>query len=173
MARVVSNDGPRLEVGVGQADRELQQYIHGSSSDEENLRRCVAAVSRDRRPGSGSHPLSRLVRQRWLRSVLLDNPSLIGVSDLDPVVPLRPSATVLRVEPAAAFSPTGRAVVVTSVGVDPDLLPEAVDYRHRVDPTAKLILVLPSRDKELATSRLVGMVANVEVVAIDEPWSAK
>lgn len=175
IARVVTSpeDGTvGLEVGVGQADRELQQYIHGGSSDDENLRRCVAAVSRDRRPGSGSHPLSRLVRQRWLRSVLFDDPGLLGLDDLDPLVPLRPSATVLRVDPAGAYSPSQNVVVVTSVGVDPDLLPEAVDYRQRVNPEAKLMIVLPPRDKDLATSRLIDLVPNVQVVSIDEPWAS-
>lgn len=172
IARVTANDESiELEVGVGQADRELQQYIHGGATDDDNLRRCVASVSRDRKVGSGTHPLTRVVRQRWLRSILLDNPNLVGLADLEPVVPLRPSATVLRIDPAAAYSPTDNVVVVTSVGVDPDLIPEAVDYRQRVDPTAKLLIVLPHRDKELATGRLIGLVRNAQVISIDEPWS--
>ncbi len=79
VARVVDDeDGPngtRLDVGVGQADRELQQYIHGHLDDDANLRRAIAAVVRHRNPGAAAHPLSRLARQRRLRSALMDEPA--------------------------------------------------------------------------------------------------
>ena len=110
VARVVEEDGPQLSVGVGQADRELQDYIHGHMDDDANLRRAIAAVVEHRRPGAAVHPLTRVARQRWLRSVLLDDPSLIGLDNLEPVVPLRPRTTVLGDEPSAAATPGTMAI---------------------------------------------------------------
>lgn len=166
--------GPRLLVGVGQADRELQGYIHGHLDDDANLRRAIAAVVRHRNPRSAAHPLSRLSRQRWLRSVLLDDPGLIGlVADLDPVAPLRPRRTLLSQEPVAARTRSGdgrSTVVVCSVGVDLDLLPEAADYRHREDPEADLVVVVPERDRQLAAGSLAGAVPRLRVVSVASPW---
>ncbi|MEM7276046.1 MAG: hypothetical protein AAF547_23430, partial [Actinomycetota bacterium] len=173
VARVVDADdgsGPRLDVGVGQADRELQGFIHGHLDDDTNLRRAIAAVVEHRRPGSAGHPLTRLGRQRWLRSILLDDPSRIGLDRLDPAVPLRPRTTLLGDEPAAAA--TDGAVVVCSVGVDLDLLPEAADYRARIDQTAELIVVVPDRDRGLATDALASVVPDLRVVAMAGPWEA-
>ncbi len=159
---------PRLAVGVGQADRELQQYLHRHLDDDANLRRAIAAVARHRHPGSAAHPLTRVARQRWLRSVLLDEPGQLDLPSLEPVVPLRPRDTVLGTEPVAA---AGEAtVVVCSVGVDLDLLPEAVDYRRRDDPDAELVVVVPERDRRLATSTLARFVPRLRVASIDPPW---
>lgn len=173
VARVVEGeDGPRIEVGVGEADRELNSYIHGNQTDDANLRRSVVAVARDRTQPGGHHPLGRLTRQRWLRSKLLDNPGLLGFGELSPITPLWPSETVLRTEPAAAYSADGDAVVVSSVGVDPDLVPEAVDLRHRDHPSSRLIIVTPKRDRALAVDRFASLVDNLTVASIDEPWLA-
>ncbi|MGB5759484.1 MAG: hypothetical protein WBM50_21400, partial [Acidimicrobiales bacterium] len=121
-----------------------------------------------RHPGSAAHPLTRVARQRWLRSVLLDEPWRLDLPPLEPVVPLRPRYTVLGREPVAA---AGEAtVVVCSVGIDLDLLPEAVDYRQRVDPGAELVVVVPARDRRLATSALAGLVPRLRVASIDPPW---
>lgn len=172
VARVVPAEGgepAHLSVGVGQADRELQQYIHGHLDDDANLRRAIGAVVKHRHPGSAAHPLTRVARQRWLRSVLLDDPAIIGLSALQPAVPLRPRETVLGDEPSAARGPG--TVVVCSVGVDLDLLPEAADYRHRDDPEASLIVVVPERDRRLATAALSNIVADLSVVSIDVPWN--
>ncbi|MEM9561616.1 MAG: hypothetical protein AAGA93_03295 [Actinomycetota bacterium] len=160
--------GPQLAVGVGQADRELQDYLHGHLDDDTNLRRAIAAVVRHRNPGSAAHPLSRLSRQRWLRSVLLDDPSLVGLDELEPVPPLRPPVTLLSQEPVAARG--SGAVVVCSVGVDLDLLPEAADYRHRDDPDAELIVVVPERDRRLVAGPLEAAVPRLDLRSIDAPW---
>ncbi len=160
--------GPRLAVGVGQADRELQSFIHGHLDDDANLRRAIGAVVRHRRPGSASHPLSRLSRQRWLRSVLIDEPGRLGLDALEPLAPLRPPRTLLSQEPVAARSSS--AVVVCSVGVDLDLLPEAADYRYREDPGAELIVVVPERDRQLVGGPLAELVPGLRLVSIAAPW---
>ena len=171
-----SNDGPTLAVGVGQADRELQDYIHGHLDDDANLRRAIAAVVQHRNPGSAVHPLTRVARQRWLRSVLLDDPSRLGLDRLEPLVPLRPRHTVLGDEPsAAAGAVNGGAepdvVVVCSVGVDLDLLPEAADYRDRDHPDAELIVVVPERDRQLSAGPLAALIPKLRLESIPEPWS--
>ncbi len=173
VARVLEDDsstGPRLSVGVGQADRELQHYLHGHLDDDTNLRRAIAAVARHRRPGSAAHPLTRLARQRWLRSVLLDHPGRLGLSSLEPLTPLRPRDTLLGHEPAAAAGPS--VVVVCSVGVDLDLVPEAADYRERTDPGADLVVVVPERDRRLAGAGATTAVPRLRITSIEVPWEA-
>lgn len=173
VARVVDDPdghGPRLSVGVGQADRELQGYIHGHLDDGANLRRAIGAVVHHRSPGSASHPLSRLSRQRWLRSALMDDPGLVGLDALDAVTPLRPPRTLLSQEPVAARGPG--AVVVCSVGVDLDLVPEAAEYRHREDPSADLIVVVPERDRVLVGGPMVDLVPGLRLLSIEAPWEA-
>lgn len=181
VARVIDDEetgGPRLSVGVGQADRELQSFIHGHLDDDANLRRAIAAVARHRRPGSAAHPLSRLARQRWLRSVLIDDPGLVGLSALEALAPLRSRETLLGQEPTAAVTRAAGsgdagdagAVVVCSVGVDLDLLPEAADYRQRDAPEAELVVVVPERDRRLVAGAVAGAVPRLRLVSIDAPW---
>lgn len=160
--------GPRLSVGVGQADRELQGFIHGHLDDDANLRRAIAAVVRHRNPASAAHPLGRLSRQRWLRSALLDDPGLVGLESLEPVPPLRPRETLLSQEPIAARGPG--TIVVCSVGVDLDLLPEAADYRHRDDPEAELVVVVPERDRLLVAGPLLDAFPRLRLASIASPW---
>ena len=175
VARVVDDEqepgGTRLDVGVGQADRELQQYIHGHLDDDANLRRAIAAVVRHRNPGAAAHPLSRLARQRWLRSVLMDEPTLVGCDELSPVIPLRPRHTLLGTEPTAAIG--DGVIVVCSVGVDLDLLPEAADYRSRENPEAELVVVVPDRDRPLIGSLITDVVPRLRIQSIELPWEPR
>ncbi len=171
VARVVEGEeGPRLDVGVGQADRELQQYVNGHLDDDTNLRRAIAAVATHRRADGGGHPLARMARERWLRSVLLDDPSPVGATELIAAVPLRPRATVLGGVPAVASGPG--IVVVCSVGVDLDLIPEAADHRAAIDADAEVVLVLPERDRRLAAGPVTDLLGRVRVVSIPEPWGS-
>lgn len=185
VARVVDDDtaaiptlegGYRLEVGVGLADRELHSFVHGRLDDDTNLRQVIGSVIEHRRVGAGSHPLTRIGRHRWLRSQLVSDPSPVGAVDLVPVPPLRPSATVLNEAPAAGVCAATSTVVVCQVGVDLDLIPEALDYRHRHGDDHRLVLVVPERDRALAARHLPAMIgeaeqARVEVVCPPLPWS--
>ncbi len=168
-ASAAAPDGPRLDVGVGLADRELQQFVNGHRDGTDNLRNAITAVARHRRPGAAVHPLSRVARQRWLRSIILDDPSIVGLDRLEPVVPLRPKRSVLATEPAVAAG--DGVVVVCSVGVDLDLAPEAADYRARFDAEADLVIVVPERDQVLADGGTTGLVPRCEVRSIDLPWN--
>jgi hypothetical protein len=178
VARIAEADGPgraaMLEVGVGQADRELSALVHTHEGVDDGLRRVVAAVMRYRSDhGDHHHPLARLARERWLRSILLDQPDLVEASHLAPMVPLRPRQGLIRNEPSAA---AGRlrsgqpVVVVTMVGVDIDLIPEAADYRERWDPAATVIMVVPERDLTLNT-RLLDRLSDARALTLPPPWA--
>jgi hypothetical protein len=78
----------------------------------------------------------------------------------------------MATQPAAAAGrlDSGQpVVVVATVGIDLDLVAEAADYRHRWDPSAQLLLVMPGRDLALNTALLDG-VDRARAVAIEGPW---
>ncbi len=172
IARVVDGfDGPVIDIGVGQADRELNQFVHSDLDIDTGLRRVIAAVA-EFRSGHAHHPLTRLARERWLRASLVDDPSAVGATHLEPLVPLRPRQGLMATQPAACHGQLASGepvVVVTMVGVDLDLVPEAVDYRHRCDPSAQLILAMPGRDLDLNVGLLEG-VERARAMAIEGPW---
>jgi hypothetical protein len=172
---VVAGEEAWLEVGVGQADRELDQVLHGEHSTVQRIRRVVAVVRAHRTAGAAPHPLNRLARERWLRSRLLAQPSLVGAATLAPVAPLRPRRGLVQglPAPAAGEDPDGRPVVaVASVGVDADLVPEAADLRDRHDPSARLVIAVPPRDRIPPVERLAGRLrGDSVVVGVDPPWS--
>jgi hypothetical protein len=59
---------------------------------------------------------------------------------------------------------------VCSVGVDLDLVPEAVDYRRREDPEAELVIVVPERDRRLVGGPVAEAVPGLRLVSTDLPW---
>jgi hypothetical protein len=73
---------------------------------------------------------------------------------------------------AAGTDGDGRPVVVAaSVGVDLDLLPAAGDARAAIDPTARLIVVLPERDALPVTRRLAARLRPAaELVTVAGDW---
>jgi hypothetical protein len=150
VARVV---GDRLEVGVGEADRELTAMLHGDLSPEDALRRVVAIVGEHRRPGARPHPLNQLVPERWLRWSL---------PDVVPVAAPRPRAG-LRERDIACGTRHG-TVVVCSVGVDLDLVPAAAEARMAIDPDADLVLVVPDRDDHPVTRALASRLRDAAIV---------
>jgi len=174
VARVVVVDGEvELQVGVGQADRELHSLVHFDMEPDTAMRRAVSAVLEHRRPGAALHPLGIMARERWIRSALVDEPSLVGALTLEPIPPLRPRETVLGNVPSAAMgrSETGASIVVVcSIGVDPDLVPEAADYRRREDAEAELVIVVPERDRYGVTERMVARLDRASLHTMVEPW---
>ncbi len=163
-----------IEVGVGQADRELSALVHTGDDLNAGLRRVVAAVVQHRRDhGDSHHPLTRLARERWLRAILMERPELVDATELTPLVPLRPRQGLKRAEPSAAAGTlrSGRPVVVVAMaGIDLDLIPEAADYRARWNPEAAIVLALPERDLALNT-RLLPRLPDATAVALAPPWS--
>ncbi|MGI9612239.1 MAG: hypothetical protein ACR2QO_04965 [Acidimicrobiales bacterium] len=172
VCRVVDGaGGPTIDVGVGQADRELHQLVHGKADLDDELRRVISAVAQYRRPGS-HHPLTRVGRERWLRSALVDEPGLVGAERLEPIVPLRGRRGLKITEPAAAAGHDldGRPIVViTMSGVDLDLIPDAADYRQRHDPAASVVIAVSERDLALSTV-ILDRLENATAVAVPSPW---
>jgi hypothetical protein len=167
-------DEPILEVGVGHADRELTAMLHGALSPVDQLARVVEIVRQQRRAGAERHPLNQLAPERWLRSLLLEEPSRIGLRRLHAVEPAvaRPNLRDTAVAMAAGEADDGAAVVVAcSVGVDLDLVPAAADTRLSVDPEARLVLVVPQRDAHPVTRELAARLARpADVVTVDDDW---
>lgn len=167
-------DEPLLEVGVGHADREMTAVIHAGLSPIRQLERVKDIVQEHRRPGAERHPLNQLAPERWLRALLVADPSRIGLSSLrpaDPAVP-RPNLRDRAVAMAVGRDGHGRDVVVAcSVGVDLDLVPAAADARATHAPGARLLLVVPERDDHHVTRALAARLrAPAEVVTVPDDW---
>ena len=148
VCRVVTDEftgAARLEVGIGQHDREAFQMIHGDVPTIEALARVVVAVSPHRQHGADPHPLNRLGQEHALRARLIDDPALIGATRVEAIASPLPRENLKTLSPGRRRNIDGRAVtVVVSAGVDLDLVPFATDARLATgDPTR---IVLPARD---------------------------
>ena len=98
--------------------------------------------------------MNQLVRERWLRSVLVADPALVGATELHPVGSAVPRANLTEagVASAVGVDAAGVPVVVTcSVGVDLDAVPSAADDRLAHAPDARLLLVVPAADAAAIT----------------------
>ncbi|HEV3226777.1 MAG TPA: hypothetical protein VGZ52_08075 [Acidimicrobiales bacterium] len=166
VARVV--DG-RLEVGVGEADRELTAMLHGDLEPPDALERVVTIVGEHRRPDAPRHPLNQLVPERWLRWMLRNEPERVGAHEFAPAPSPRPRAGLRERDIACARA--DESVVVCSVGVDLELVPAAAEARHVLDPGAPLVLVVPDRDDHPITHALARrLAAPAELVTISGDW---
>ncbi|HEX6237844.1 MAG TPA: hypothetical protein VFZ68_11655 [Acidimicrobiales bacterium] len=167
-------DEPRLEVGVGKADRELTATVHAALPPAERLRRVVDIVAAHRRPGAPRHPLNQLVPERWLRAVLCRAPAAVGLASLRPAEGARPRPDLTRRDVAIATgaTPDGAPVVVAcSVGVALDLVPTAADARELLDPGSRLLLAVPERDDHPGTRRLAARLDRpATVVPVAGDW---
>lgn len=176
VARVEVDDqgDARIEVGVGRNDREAFRMVHGDLPAPLALAQVVQAVQKVRRPGAVSHPLNRLMSERWLRAHLLSEPDRLGGWDLTPVPgPVARGSVNDRLPAfAAGKDDTGEPVVLAcSVGIDLDLVPAAADGRALHDPEARLVVALPARDAHAVTRELASALAQpAEVLAIEGDW---
>jgi hypothetical protein len=161
--------GGRLEVGVGEADRELTAMVHGDLAPEAALERVVAIVADKRRPGAPRHPLNQLVPERWLRWTVRKHPERIGLAHIEPTASPRPRRGMR--ERDIALATTDGAVLVFSVGIDLDLVPAAAEARAAVDPEARLVLVIPERDDHPVTRDLAERLRSpAKVVTFTGDW---
>jgi hypothetical protein len=172
---VVAEGGSRVEVGVGVNDREATSLVHGDLPTPQILASVVETVSRERRPGAPAHPLNRLAADRWLRSRLTDHPQAIGLRTLEPRPLTFARAGLRQSYPAAAIGtdPAGRRIVIVcSIGVDLDLVPEAADVRAATGETIDgLWIVVPERD-DVAVTRWMGgqLVEPADLVTLVGDW---
>jgi hypothetical protein len=167
-------DAPRLEVGVGKADRELTAVVHGDLPPVDQLGRVVEIAREHRQPGAPRHPLNQLVPDRWLRAALCRAPALVGLASLRPAEGTRPRPNLSErgVAIAAGFDSDGLPVVVAcSVGIALDLVPTAADAREAIDPAARLLLAVPERDDHPTIRQLAARLRTpAEVVTIPGDW---
>jgi hypothetical protein len=149
VCRVVTDEATgdtRLEVGIGQHDREAFQMLHGDVPTVEALAKVVAAVEPHRRHGAAPHPLNRLGQAQALRARLIDEPVLVGATRIEAVPsPLdRPNLKDTYPCVATAVIDGLPVTLVVSSGVDLDLVPYATDARLATgEPTR---IVVPARD---------------------------
>ena len=175
IARVVeSEDGTRLEVGVGRHDREAFTMVHGDLPTAQALDSVIASVDAVRRADAEAHPLRRLAPEGWLRWRVLQDPDLIGARDLAPAEPPVPRDSVKDVGASIAVGTDqgGQSMVVAcSVGIDLDVVPTAADARALHDPDARVVIVVPERDDHPATRRLATRLLDpAEVIGVVGDW---
>lgn len=167
----------RLEVGVGEHDREAFGMIHGDTPTAESLRRIVRIVDSHRSPGADPHPLNRLGAERALRDRVISEPSIVGLQSLDTAPPPVPRANLKDPIPCVArgLTPDGRDVIaVFSTGIDLDVVPFAADARLALvggdHPDTELVIVVPERDASPVTKRLADrLVHPARVVGVRLP----
>lgn len=166
--------GVRVEAGVGRFDREAGMMVRAGMPDDEALQVVVELIAPLRRAGADRHPMNQLVKERWLRSVLVQHPEMVGAAELRAVgsaVP-RTNLTEDGVATALGTDAAGDPIVVTaSVGVFLDLVPSALDDRLTHSPDAKLVLVVPERDDAPITRELAGFAPNTEVMTVASNWA--
>jgi hypothetical protein len=179
VCRVVDDDAmgvTRLEVGVGEHDREAFQMMHGDVPAVASLARVVDVVAQHRSPASPPHPLKALGAERLIRWRLEQQPDLVGASLLAPAPPPIPRPNLKDPTPcvAAGIGFDGdRVVVVCSSGVDLDLIPYAADARLAlgepgVEGRGRLVVALPSRDRIGLVDEIAGRLRHaVSVVSVD------
>ncbi|MCU1453073.1 MAG: hypothetical protein JWN46_1219 [Acidimicrobiales bacterium] len=171
---VVDAHGARVEAGVGRFDREAGAMMFGHLAEADALQRAADVVREIRRPGAAPHPLNQLVPERWLRSLIVADPTVVGATVLAPVESALPRRNLKEqsVATAVGHGPSGEPVVVVcSTGVDLELVPAAADDRLAHAPGARLVLVVPAADAlPVATELSQTLVDPAEIVAVPAGW---
>ncbi len=175
VARVIVDElGVFLEVGVGKHDRYAQRLLNQDRPPLETLVAAADAVRALRTPEAPAHQVNQLSRERWLRSLLVAHPTVVGAEALAPV-PSPTARSDLRQSvpaPAAGLDTEGRPVVVVcSTGIDVDLVPAAADVRLTDGRGARLLLAVPEIDDHPLIRDLAAALAEpADIVAIPGDW---
>jgi hypothetical protein len=168
VCRVVQTDEPgldgwRIEVGLGDHDREAFGMLHGPRPSLESFRHVVAGIAPHRQAGAPTHALNRIAPGPAMRAALLKNPGSVGLESLAPAdLTVRRSAREQTTAVAKGHDADGTVWVFTSSGIDLELAPEIAD---RVPLGDRAIVVLAARDHHDVTRRLLaGLRVPVSVV---------
>ena len=143
--RVFDNE---IQVGVGKLDREANSLISRGKPVSDVLSSAVEIVRLSRNSESSLHPLSRLVRERWLRADAVANPREYGMESLILLEPLIERKSLRDSMPTAAmgFDEKGEKVLyVFSVGIDIRLVPFIADLVLLELPD-RVEVVIPNKD---------------------------
>jgi hypothetical protein len=115
--------------------------------------------------------MTSIGRERWLRSIVVAHPELVGTADLTAVEPPSPRADLRATSIAPAMG--DGVVVACSVGIDPNLVPAAADVRAQHAPAAQLILVVPEGNDSPSTYRLAAALKQpARVITVPPNWPA-
>jgi len=173
----VDNGELRVRVGVGSIDQDLAEMMVPGVASIDRIRAAATLVRQHRRPDAPPHPLQRVAPERWLRHRLVDKPQRWGFADLKPVSLLAPRVGLRLNALAAALGsrPDGSpALVVCSVGVNPELVPLAADLRQARHPDAELVLATPGPDLHAAivrqANRLTTPVTLLTTPSVTRSW---
>lgn len=163
----------RLDVGVGAYDQGAFAAINPHMTPVESLAEVVAQVLTHRRKTALTHPINRMVRERWVRSELIADPSLIGLTHLAIVEPIVPREGIRDVAIASALgtATSGETVLVAcTVGIDLDAVPAAAGLAHRHNAD-RIMIVLPDRDRHALVQAIAAQSrCPIEFVTSPEPW---
>ncbi|HLI01366.1 MAG TPA: hypothetical protein VKV06_11325, partial [Acidimicrobiales bacterium] len=158
-------------------DREARAEMFPGEDTVAALDQAAAEVAAKRRPGLAAHPANTLVKERWLRAVVVARPDLVGAAHLEARPTARPRRDLSVAEPAPAVGvlTDGTPVtVVCSTGVDLDLVPTAAELRQRDAAGSRLLLAVPAGDDYPVTRRLAAALAEpAEVVAVPSDWARR
>ena len=173
---VVDPDGTaRVEAGVGRFDREAGTMVRAGMPEADALQVVIDLVDPVRRADAERHPMNQLVKDRWLRDLLIEQPSLIGVASLTPIGSAVPRANLTEdgVASAVGTDLDGDPVIVSvSSGVFLDFVPSAADDRLSHAPDAKLLLVVAALDEAPITADLAALVPNASLVTVADDWAS-
>lgn len=170
---VIEHDGSAaVRIGVGLYDQEAHALMNRAGTLAERLGAVIDEVRAHRRDDVSLHPINRAARERWLRSIVLADPSLVGADSLEAVEPLSPRGGIHEGGAVAAVGRAGddRVLVVTSSGVDLDLVPRAAGHLAR-DGADRIMLGLPARDHHPAVLAMAQrLAAPTTVLALEPAW---
>lgn len=178
VARVeIDEAGARLAVGVGKHDREAHRELDalsGADTAGDRLFDVVRTVAEFRHAGGAGHAAYHLASERWLRTVVVRRPELVGAASLQaaPSPVVRDDLRQPAPAPAAGVDVDGRPLLaVCSVGLDADLVPAAVDAWLRDGREPRLVLVVPEGDDHPAMRRVAAdLVVAAEVAVVPRDW---
>lgn len=178
VARLTGDEeaGWSLAVGVGDHDRQARQQTRPDEDPATALDQVVELVRARRAPGARRHPANVLAPERWLRTIVVSRPSLVGAAHLVSIAPplARGDLRGRAPAPAAGSDEQGGAVVVVcSTGIDVDLVPSAADSRLLYGRGARLVLAVPVGDDHPVTRGLAAALCQpAEVVTVARDWVA-
>ena len=154
------------------AAAQMMETVLGTERLTSNV---VKVVAEHRRADQPPHLLTRLARQRWLRSHLLEDPSIVGATQLTPIEPPQPRENLVERVPALAggtCTEHNALFVACAVGVDLEAVSIAADGRDRWNPDAELLYVSPAQDHYPAVRDLLdALVRPGRLVALAGDWS--
>ena len=168
IARV--EDG-ELAVGVGKHDREGHRMANPDADPIAALQSLADRVRLERTAESPGGLMTTVGRERWLRSVVIAHPDMVGAADLTAIEPPLPRQDLRATSIAPALG--GGIVVACSVGIDPNLVPSAAEVRAAHEPDAELVLVVPEADDAPSMHRLAAALKKpARVITVPADWPA-